>query len=116
MSSARLFGMNREVREQLKQDLPVGCEAPGIGRWRRPRDSRDGLRSHPPASPGNWIAEIQRQFAHGKSATLELAITVCAAKRQLHYGDWTAILKSGRLPFRKRRAEMLVVIGNGLGW
>jgi len=64
----------------------------------------------------DWLEEMQRQFAQGRSATLELATTVSAAKGHLHYGEWTAILKSGQLPFRKRRAEMLVVIGNDLDW
>ncbi len=103
-------------REQIKQDLTTGWETLGRGHGIRPDDPEDELRSLAPASPSEWIGEIQRQFAQGRSATLELAITVSTAKSRLHHGEWTAILKSGRLPFRKRRAEMLVVIGNGLGW
>ncbi len=104
------------MREQVQQAVMAGWETPTWERGIGSNDQHDGLRRFPPASPSEWIGEIQRQFTQGRSATLVLAITVSTAKSRLQFGEWTAILKSGRLPFRKRKAEMLFVIGNGLGW
>src|SRR6266542_2265756 len=104
------------MRKQVQEAVTVAWETPGGHCGIRPNNRPDGLGSNRQRSPSDWIAEIQRQVTQGRSATLELAITVCAAKSRLHHGEWTAILKSGRLPFRKRKAEMLFVIGNGLGW
>jgi len=104
------------MRKQVQEAVTVAWETPGGDCDIRPNNRPDGLGSNRRRSPSDWIAEIQRQVTQGRSATLELAITVCAAKSRLHHGEWTAILKSGRLPFRKRKAEMLFVIGKGLGW
>jgi hypothetical protein len=65
-------------------------------------------------SSEGWADEIMRQFALGQSSTMELARSICAAKSQLHYGQWTQMWKSGRIPFSKRKGEMLAVIGKNL--
>ena len=62
----------------------------------------------------DWVSQIQQVFAQGRARTLELARLVCTVKRKLHYGQWTELCRSGGLPFSKRKAEMLVVIGNGV--
>ncbi len=103
------------MKEQVEQDVMVGWESPGGDRALRIHDSLDGLQSIAPKSPAEWIGEIQRRFAEGRSTTMKLSRIVCAAKRSLHYGQWTEMWKSARLPFGKRKAEMLVVIGNNLG-
>src|SRR5216117_1195784 len=55
-----------------QQDVAAGWETPGRDHGMTLDDPRDKLCNHPPASSLEWIAEIQRQFAHGRSATLEL--------------------------------------------
>ena len=67
-------------------------------------------------SPTEWIAEIQRHVAQETSSIIDLAMVICDARRKLHFGQWAEIWESERLPFGKRRAEKLVVVGKGLGW
>ena len=62
-----------------------------------------------------WVIEIKRFWAQRRFDMIELAKVVYAAKRELLYGQWTHLLKSRRIPFAKRTAEMLVVIAKGLG-
>src|SRR6266511_3664099 len=51
-----------------------------------------------------------------RSGTVELARVVSAARNGLPHGGWTALWKSGQMPFGKRTAYLLVAVGNGLGW
>src|SRR6266567_8603948 len=67
-------------REQVQEAVTVAWKTPTRERGIGSNPQHDGLRSFPPASPSEWIGEIQRQFTQGRSATLVLAITVCAAK------------------------------------
>src|SRR5207247_4706966 len=68
----------------------------------------------------DWVAEIKRLWAKGNAATLELARIVSAARNGLRRCGWSALWSSGRMlpkmPFSKRKVEMLVAIGDGLGW
>ncbi|HEY6186024.1 MAG TPA: hypothetical protein VIW67_27520 [Terriglobales bacterium] len=67
-------------------------------------------------SVAGWAVEINALLVQGRKSTMQLARTVHAAKARLPYGCWTAIWKSGQVPFSKRKAEMLAVIGKNLGW
>jgi len=73
-------------------------------------------RKRAPGGLTGWATEINRFFAQGASSTLALARVVAAARGSLARGQWTALWSSGRIPFSKRKAEMLVVIGNKLAW
>lgn len=46
---------------------------------------------------------------------MEMAKVVLAARHRLRYGEWSKLWQSGRMPFSKRKGEMLVVIGERLG-
>ncbi len=68
----------------------------------------------------DWIGEIARLWAKGNCATLELARVVSAARNGLPHGGWSALWNSDGMPsiipFSKRKGEMLVAVGDGLGW
>ncbi len=68
----------------------------------------------------DWMGQITRLWAKGNWATLELARIVSAARHALAHGEWTALFKPepmpSKLPFAKRKGEMLVAVGDGLGW
>ncbi len=64
----------------------------------------------------DWIEEIKKIWARGGTNTLELARVMSSARKGLAYGQWTQLWKSGRMPFSKRKGEMLVAISGGLGW
>jgi len=64
----------------------------------------------------DWIEEIKKIWARGGTNTLELARVMSSARKGLAYGQWTQLWKSGRMPFSKRKGEMLVAIGEGWGW
>ena len=80
-----------------------------------PENDNGGL-SKLPGGLMEWAAEINRHFAQGASSTLTLARVVASARTSLARGQWTALWSSRRVPFSKRKAEMLVVIGNKLAW
>jgi len=63
----------------------------------------------------DWEARINHLFARGRAGVLDLARVVCSTKSALPRGQWTQLWKSGRLPFSKRKGEMLTVIGRHLG-
>ena len=81
--------------------------------------TRVGLDSHRvlgrPCSPADWAAEITKLLELGKSGTLDLAKTIYRAKTSLRYGQWAKLWTDRALPFSKRKAEMLVVIGREFG-
>src|SRR5438093_13201095 len=64
----------------------------------------------------DWIAEIKRIWARGPASTLELARLICMIRHQLPRGEWTALWRSGEMPFGRRKGYMLLRIANGLGW
>lgn len=67
-------------------------------------------------SIAEWVSEINRLWARGPAYTIELGRTVAAAKRLLPRGAWSQLWKKPNgTPFRKRKGEMFVVIGKGLG-
>src|SRR6266540_2320718 len=68
------------------------------------------------ASASDWIGRIKSVWARGPASTLELARLMCAVRQQLLHGEWTALWNAGDLPFSKRKGEMLVAIGERLGW
>jgi hypothetical protein len=63
----------------------------------------------------DWEERINHLFARGRASVLDLARVVCSTKSALPRGQWTHLWKSGRLPFSKRKGEMLAVIGRHLG-
>ena len=63
----------------------------------------------------NWVGEITRACARGTVDTLALARLVTRARRSLEYGKWSQMWNSGLLPFSKRKADMLALIGHELG-
>src|SRR2546430_2306483 len=64
----------------------------------------------------DWIGEITRLWGQGGANTLELARMVRLVRSRMPRGEWTALWRSGRLPFSKRKAEMLVAIGERWSW
>ena len=79
----------------------------------------DVHRRVPAASPhltNDWVDEVHRLWAQGATSTLALARIVCQARMTLAYGEWARVWKQpGLMPFSKRKAEMLVAIGIGMG-
>ena len=55
-----------------------------------------------------WVKAISAAWARGAANTLALARLACQARDQLPRGEWSRLWKSGRLPFSKRKADMLV--------
>ena len=76
------------------------------GRFRVSRE-----RSHPLS---RWIDDIKKAWGRGATKTIELASIVSQARRSLAYGGWSDLWRTGEMPFSKRKAEMLVVIGEGV--
>jgi hypothetical protein len=64
----------------------------------------------------DWIGEINRAWSRGGTHTMELARVMVAARNRLRYGEWSGLWKSEQMPFAKRKGEMLVVVGDRLGW
>jgi hypothetical protein len=67
-------------------------------------------------SAANWAAKIRLAWTRGHADTLELARIVFSTRCSLDDGQWTALIKSGGLPFGRRKAQMLSAVGEGLGW
>ena len=75
------------------------------------------LRS-PQAEPNSitgWAAAIKQTWARGSANTLDLARLISQAKDNLEHGEWSQLWRAGRLPFSKRKGEMLGRIGSDLG-
>jgi len=62
----------------------------------------------------DWIGEIARTWKHRPQDTLDLARLLQQARQSLEHGLWSRLWRDKRRPFSKRKAEMLVVIGEGL--
>src|SRR5207253_11355447 len=71
-----------------------------------------------PCSVAEWIEQIQMLWANGAESRLELASLISTIRNHLRQrrGDWSSLWGSGEIPFSKRKAEKLVVVGEGLGW
>src|SRR5579872_37200 len=67
-----------------------------------------------PSGVDGWIEEISRTWKGGPENTLELARLLHQARRSMEYGLWSRLCRDKRLPFSKRKADILVVIGRGL--
>ena len=70
------------------------------------------------SSVAEWIEQIQTLWANGAESRLELASLISTIRNHLRQrrGDWSSLWESGEIPFSKRKAEKLVVVGDGLGW
>ena len=71
-----------------------------------------------PAKPlraGDWMDKISRAWARGPANTLALARLLHQARQSMKHGQWSHFWRSPRLPFSKRKAEMLVTVGEVLG-
>lgn len=62
-------------------------------------------------SIADWIQLIRETCWRSVGNALELARLMSQARRSLPYGGWSRFWQSGRVPFSKRKGEMLVVIG-----
>ncbi|HXR04836.1 MAG TPA: hypothetical protein VN836_09030, partial [Verrucomicrobiae bacterium] len=63
----------------------------------------------------DWIQLIHQVWIRGANRTLELSRLMNRARQSLPYGSWSRLLQSGGLPFSRRKGEMLVVVGQGVG-
>jgi hypothetical protein len=79
----------------------------------QPQVRRNGL-----PSVAEWIGQIQTLWANGAESRLELASLMSTIRNHLRQrrGAWSSLWESGEIPFSKRKAEKLVVVGDGLGW
>jgi hypothetical protein len=68
-----------------------------------------------PCGADRWIDKISRAWARGPANTLALARLLHQARGSMKHGQWSHIWRSPRLPFSKRKAEMLVTVGEILG-
>ena len=64
----------------------------------------------------DWATEIRRAWAESGARILELACVVRSARERLPRGGWSQLWLDGNMPFSKRKAEMLVMIGRRLNW
>ena len=71
------------------------------------------IRSKPYNIDG-WVEEISRTWKGGSENTLALARLLHRARRSMEHGQWSRLWRSERVPFSKRKAEMLVIVGQGL--
>jgi len=71
-------------------------------------------REIPFESVGDCIAEIIRVFSQRSCNTRALAKLMAAVRTRLCHGQWTALCKSRRLPFSKKKADMLVSVGKNI--
>ena len=68
-----------------------------------------------PLDAGDWIDKISRAWARGPTNTLALARLLNQARQSMKHRQWSHLWRSPRLPFSKRKAEMLVTIDKVLG-
>ncbi len=68
-----------------------------------------------PCEINGWIDKISRAWKGGPENTLALARLLHQARRSMEHGQWSRLWRSERVPFSKRKAEMLVMVGEGLG-
>jgi len=64
----------------------------------------------------DWAEQINSLYARGLSGAMDLARAIASAKGALLRSQWTQLWGSRRLPFSKRKGEMLAVIGAKLDW
>ncbi len=62
-----------------------------------------------------WIDKISRAWARSPANTLALARLLHQARQSVKHGQWSVLWRSPRIPFSKRKAEMLVTVGEVLG-
>ena len=68
------------------------------------------------SSVAEWIGQIQTLWANGAESRLELASLLSTIRNHLRQrrGAWSSLWESDEIPFSKRKAEKLVVVGAGL--
>ncbi|HEX3624530.1 MAG TPA: hypothetical protein VH280_03800 [Verrucomicrobiae bacterium] len=62
----------------------------------------------------DWVCRIQEVCAREANSVLDLARLMAQARNTFAHGDWTAIWRTGELPFALRKGQMLVAIGDGV--
>jgi hypothetical protein len=67
-----------------------------------------------PNTISGWAAAIKQTWACGPANILELARLIAQARKALQYGEWSQLWRANRLPFSKRKGEMLRAIGTNL--
>src|SRR5437867_4066970 len=101
----------REAREvQANKD---GRSARALPQW-APKASNH-LQPSKSSTLSDWESAIQQCCVRGTTHTLDLARSVFAARKALPRGEWARLWSEGRIAFSKRKAEMLAVVGKGLG-
>src|SRR5437660_10145735 len=112
IAAAPIFPSREQVCDHAEDPTECPARTAPVDRAFAP-----GARSY---SATDWLVEIKRLWAKGNAATLELARVVSAARHGLRRGGWSALWRSERIvskiPFSKRKGEMLVAIGDGFGW
>jgi hypothetical protein len=80
-------------------------------------DSPNGHGIRPGNEPrSDWVQAITEAWQKGAAHTLELALIVAIARKEMRRGEWAKLWKDDSMPFSQRKGEMLVVIGQQLGW
>ena len=62
----------------------------------------------------HWADDIKKAWGRGAANTLALAKIVSQARRSLAFGEWSDLWRLGKMPFSKRKADMLKAIGEGV--
>lgn len=76
---------------------------------------RSGVVGNGMTSAAHSSEVVKRTWARDTAHTLALANVVHAARERLSYRQWTQLWKTGHMQFSKRKADMLVSIGQHLG-
>ena len=96
-------------------ESPVRLNGCGI-RYVRSPIAKVSIRIHAePCGINGCIDKINRAWKGGPENTLALARLLHRARQRLKHGQWSPLWRSERVPVSKRKAEMLVIIGQGLG-
>jgi hypothetical protein len=62
----------------------------------------------------DWFCKIQEACARESNNLLKLAGLMAEARHALPRGGWSQLWQTKKMPFSKRKGEMLVVIGKGV--
>src|ERR1039458_7135402 len=92
----------------LRSGSPTGTGASHFSRGR----SRVSRVTRYPLS--HWADDIMKAWGRGAANTLALAKIVSQARRSLAFGEWSDLWRLGKMPFSKRKADMLKAIGEGV--
>lgn len=84
--------------------------------WHRNKGHLGENTNQDPSVSCGWADRIRSIWARGGANTLDLARIVRSARAELKRGEWCALWDSGEMPFSRRKAQMLLVIADGLNW